>query len=62
MNEEFDDRDALNLLKLLHKYQESFAPDLPQTIPALAEDLAQSMDVTTDYADQLSREVQEAWL
>lgn len=61
MNEEFDDRDSLNLLRLLDKYQKCFAPDLPQTVSALAEDLAMSMEPTSDEADQLRQEIEIAW-
>lgn len=55
------DEEIRQLLKLLHKYQEEYAPDLPQTIPALAEDLAQSLDRTSDEDDLLSIGIQEAW-
>lgn len=36
---EFTDRDASELIRLLQKYAVNYSPDLPQTIPALAEDL-----------------------
>jgi len=53
------DREALDLLRLLHQYIVEFQPDIPVTIPALAEDLAMLMDVTSDEADQLRRDIEE---
>lgn len=53
MTDEFDDTDGRNLLRLLHKYVREFAPDIPQTISALAEDLAMSMDRTRVEDEQL---------
>jgi hypothetical protein len=43
---------------MLHKYVMAYTPDIPQTIPALAEDLAMGMDVTTDYVDRLRVEIE----
>jgi len=54
---EFDDTDSRMLLKLLHKYVLEFAPDIPQTISALAEDLAMSMDRTSDEDERLAQEI-----
>lgn len=56
---EFDDTDSRMLLKLLHKYVKEFAPDIPVTIPALAEDLAMSMDRTTAQDEQMYLDIQE---
>lgn len=61
MSESFTDRDASVLLQLLHKYMEDFAPDLPVTIPALAEDLAMSQDVTTDRDDYYRNQIEALW-
>ena len=36
---------------LLHKYAESVVTDLPQNVPALAVDLAMSLDETDDASD-----------
>jgi len=58
---EFDENDTRELLRLLHKYQKSFAPDLPQTIPALAEDLAMSLDETSAIDDLRRQEIEMAW-
>jgi hypothetical protein len=38
------DADALKLLELLAQYGVNYAPDVPLTVPALAEDLAATMD------------------
>lgn len=38
-----DDREAKKLLAMLHKYVTEYAPDIPQTIQALAEDLRDSL-------------------
>ena len=54
---EWTDVDSRALLVLLYKYQQEFLPDLPQTIPALAEDLAQSLDTTYDKAGHMMREI-----
>jgi len=59
--EEFTDIDAEQLLHLLHRYVTTYTPDLPQTIPAMAEDLAMSMDETTDLADKCRREIEQAY-
>lgn len=57
----FDDNDARELLRLLHKYVENYTPDLPQTIPALAADLAMSMDRTTNEDDRMRVEIEERY-
>lgn len=54
---EFDDTDSRMLLMLLHKYVQKFAPDIPQTISGLAEDLTMSMDRTTDEDERLYLEI-----
>jgi hypothetical protein len=59
-----NDEDAIKLLRLLHKYVMNYKPDLPQTIPALAEDLAipLSMDsASLDEAQGMSSEIEEAY-
>lgn len=55
------DDEARQLLKMLHKYIMFYAPDIPQTIPAMAADLAMSMDVTTDEDDKMRREIEECY-
>jgi hypothetical protein len=57
----FSDEEARELLTLLHKYVENYTPDLPQTIPALAADLAMSMDTTTDEDDRMRQEIEERY-
>jgi hypothetical protein len=57
----FTDMDTRMLLKLLHQYTQEFAPDLPQTVPALAEDLAMSLDETSDEDDRRRREIEIAY-
>lgn len=54
------DYEALQLLTLLHQYVTEYAPDIPQTISALAEDLAMSMDRTSDAADELRQQIEAA--
>jgi len=49
-----DDMEARFLLQLLHKYVKAYAPDIPQTILALAEDLVQS---TSEPYDRGSEEL-----
>lgn len=61
MPKEFNDVDSQILLHMLWRYQDVFAPDLPQTIPDLAEDLAMSLDVTRDIDDQRRVEICQAW-
>lgn len=56
-----DDHESRELLRRLHKYVMYYAPDVPQTIPALAEDLAMSMNVTTDEDDRMRREIENAY-
>lgn len=41
-----DDQEAYDMLCKLHKYVETFKPDLPQTIPSLAEDLVDGMSTS----------------
>jgi hypothetical protein len=51
-----EDHEALQLLQLLRRYVHEYTPDIPQTISALAEDLAQSMD-----AHYVNRAQAEGW-
>jgi hypothetical protein len=60
MTEEISDVECAELLRLLHKYVVSYAPDIPQTISAFAEDLAMSQDVTSNESDRYRREIEEA--
>jgi len=61
MPREFTDAHSRQLLRLLDQYQEEFAPDLPQTIPALAEDLAMSLDETSNEDDKMRQDICQAW-
>lgn len=61
MPEDFTDQDSRMLLMLLHKFAITYAPDFPQTIPALAEDLAMSQDITDDASDFHRREIERVW-
>lgn len=54
------DHEALELLRLLHKYVEAYGEGEDLPISELAGDLAMSMDVTTDEADNLRREIEAA--
>lgn len=56
----FTDDESRQLLRLLHKYVMAFAPDIPQTIAALAEDLAMSMDRTRESDEALYLEIVNA--
>lgn len=56
-----DDNESRQLLTLLHKYVEAYTPDLPQTIPALAEDLAMGMNPTTNEDDRMRVEIEERY-
>jgi hypothetical protein len=58
MDEGFTDDDSRKLLNLLHAYVINYAPDIPQTIPALASDLAESLDETDDLADSQRMEIE----
>ena len=42
--DEFSTKDAIELLRLLHKYVKTYTPDIPQTILALVEDIEMSVD------------------
>lgn len=48
------DEEALQLLRLLHKYVTDYSPDIPQTLSGLAEDLAVA---NTDEARRLHEEI-----
>jgi DNA-binding transcriptional ArsR family regulator len=56
------DEEAVKLLRLLHQYVMEYRDVLLRhmTVSELAEDLAMSMDTTTDEADKLRREIEEA--
>jgi len=56
-----DDLEAAELLHRLHRYVQEYKPDLPQTIPALADDLAMSFDAPTPTMIRYLREIQEAY-
>lgn len=53
------DAEALELLRLLHKYVTSDPIGDDLYISELASDLAMSLDVITDEADRLRREIEE---
>lgn len=61
LREGFTEQDSRQLLMLLHKFAVSYEPDLPQTISALAEDLAMSQDVTDDASDYHRRNIEVLW-
>lgn len=45
-----NDNEAMELLRLLEKYVKAYTPDIPQTISALAEDLAVGLN-DDNFAD-----------
>lgn len=51
------DKECLELLRLLKKYAEECSAGGDITLVELADDLAMSMDPTTDEADQLRQEI-----
>jgi hypothetical protein len=51
------DKECVELLRLLHKYVSEYGDSADMTISEMAEDLAMSMDETTDEADQLRVEI-----
>lgn len=53
------DDEALQLLRLLHKYLETFNESSSIPVVELADDLAMGMDETTDEADRLRREINQ---
>lgn len=55
-----EDLEARELLYRLHKYVEEYKPDLPQTIPALANDLATGMELPKSVDSKMLREI-EVW-
>lgn len=58
---QLDDTQARELLRLLHVYVVENAADMhDMSISELAEDLAMSLDVTTDEDDMRRREIEEA--
>lgn len=52
-----DDTEAMQLLRLLHKYVTDHDIRTDDTIADVADDLAMSMDVTTDEADNIRKEL-----
>jgi hypothetical protein len=52
------DQEALELLRLLHKYVTKYGHVDDMPISELAADLAMSMDVTTDEADELRQDIE----
>lgn len=52
-----DDNEAMQLLRLLYKYHEEHAIDPDDSIGDLVEDLAMSMDNTSDEAEKIRREI-----
>lgn len=57
MIDEFTDEDSRNLLVLLYKYVRAFEPDIPPMVEHLAQDLVQSLDVTTNADDEMYQEI-----
>ena len=51
------DGEALELLKLLHKYVKAYTPDIPQTISALADDLADADSSGLPLVQELAKEI-----
>jgi hypothetical protein len=58
---EWTDNESRQLLTLLHRYVEHFEPDIPPMVEHLAEDLAQSMDETTNADDEMYRFIATAY-
>lgn len=54
------DHEALTLLQLLAKYVTEYDSCADMKISEMAEDLAMSMDVTTEEADELRRTIEGA--
>lgn len=54
------DEECVALLRLMHKYVTEFDSCTDMSISDMAEDLAMSMDVTTDEADMLRQEITAA--
>jgi hypothetical protein len=52
------DAECLQALKLLHKYVTEYDSCANMSLTDYAEDLAMSMDETTDEADNLRREIE----
>lgn len=57
MTDEFTDNDSRQLLRLLHKYVTNYEPDVPVKVEHLAEDLVQSLDVTSNEDDAMYQEI-----
>jgi len=60
MPEWTDDKSRM-LLTMLHEYVECFEPDIPPSVEHLAEDLAQSMDETTNRDDEMYQYIARAY-
>lgn len=55
-----NDEECIKLLRLLLKYFEEYTEsDTSMTVANLAEDLAMSMDITTDEADHIRVRLEE---
>ena len=52
------DQEALEFLRLLYKYVTEYSSCTDMHISEMAEDLAMSMDVTSNEADRLRREIE----
>jgi len=51
------DKEILELLRLVYKYVSEYGDSQDMTISEMVEDLAMSMDETTDEADRLRVEI-----
>jgi len=58
---EWTDVDSRLLLTTLYRYVQEFEPDLPLQVEHLAEDLAQSMDETSNQDDEMYRYIATAY-
>jgi uncharacterized protein YktB (UPF0637 family) len=58
---EWTDTESRMLLTLLYKYVKEFEPDIPPSVEHLAEDLAQSMDETSNHDDEMYRFIAKAY-
>jgi hypothetical protein len=54
------DQECVDMLRLLHSYVVEYGSSADMKISEMAEDLAMSMDVTTNEADRLRRWIEEA--
>lgn len=60
MGDQVTDEECLAFLRLLHKYVTEYGDCADMQLSDLAEDLAMSMDHTTDEADRLRVEITTA--